>query len=324
MYMALLGTAESERLVRPTRSLHVVSDVISRPANYPCEDDFDAEWTSFAGNGETVPSSSHHLAETDLMRGAYAVTLMAHLEDSLRAHVIRQLDSIRLANLPKTFFAALQPAIDSLRGSVVRMVVNCAPRIGIGENGDSFYLAMLDNGVEVYATPLAVLSYVQGRIRSLFRIPTKDHPEFNGDREQFRSSKVALTRFHPDHLERASCDLVPVQRHPIEVAYVDRFGHMRVRSRDSATDVMRAVHDLCDERNLVGVAIDRGPVHSVLVGESLRALPDDTLGMYINPGDSDTTHYMELSHKWSPDLRPGAYEDFGRPRHGAEVAFSRL
>lgn len=135
-------------------------------------------------------------------------------------------------------------------------VANYAPRDNTntaeGSNGSDFYLATTASGLEIYTTPLSFLSGLEARNRvtSLYRIPTKGHPEFNGDHEQFRSARIARTRRHPDHLvpvfEYNSVDelvkaktadehpgIIPVDKRLGRIAFVDKFGNIKLELSDA-------------------------------------------------------------------------------------------
>src|ERR1019366_9061938 len=130
-------------------------------------------------------------------------------------------------------------------------LANCAPRskehTANGSNGTDFYLAVTHTGLEVYTTPLHFLQGLDSRdrIRALYRIPNEDNPEFDGEKQQFRSARVERDRQHPhilepvfqyrdrDALVRAKIEgsypqVIPKDTRPGHIAFIDKFGNIRI------------------------------------------------------------------------------------------------
>ncbi len=170
-----------------------------------------------------------------------------------------------------------------------------------GQNGADFYVALTDAGLEIYSTPLGFLSGLEARdrITALYRIPTKGHPEFNGEHEQFRSARVIRTRQHPDHLEPvfeyASREeliaakeagihppVIPVDPRTGYLAYVDKFGNVRGELAD-----MRSLYALDIGRRATLLVTNNGRSHEfeVEVAEDLRSAPLGRLAVYANCSD---------------------------------------
>lgn len=211
------------------------------------------------------------------------------------------------------------PEIDLDRAA--RTVVNVAPRdsqtTAEGKNGKDFYLAITAQGQEIYAVPPERLQALETRnqILACFQIPTENLPFTDGAHEQFRSSIVAIARYKPEVLvpvfqyrDRAALiaakaagthpDLIPEQEHPLEVAYVDKFGNVRL----SAKDVEQTLRELNAEKGdkvLIQVG-DAEPLEAYYV-DSLAEIPNGELGFYCNVADGEDPHsragYFELVKK---------------------------
>lgn len=181
-----------------------------------------------------------------------------------------------------------------------------------GKNGSDFLLAITTSGLEVYATPASFLSSLEARnrITALYRIPTKGHPEFDGEHEQFRSARVVRTRQHPDHLEplfeydsvedlarakqaAAHPNHIPLDTRPGRFAFIDTFGNVKIELQD--TNVLRqaAVGEL-----LRLVVHGQGETHEldVVAACDLASAPSDRLAIYTNCSDQfDTSSSVGLA-----------------------------
>lgn len=197
-------------------------------------------------------------------------------------------------------------------------VANYAPRDNAntseGSNGSDFFLATTESGLEIYTTPLSFLSGLEARnrITSLYRIPTKGHPEFNGDHEQFRSARIVRTRRHSDHLvpvfEYESTDelleakasdvhpgIIPVDKRVGHIAFVDKFGNTKVELGD-----IRPLQTLKLGQEVVLRVVNNNVEHEipVHVAEDLRSAPLGKLAIYANVSDfhdeASSTGLIEL------------------------------
>jgi len=197
-------------------------------------------------------------------------------------------------------------------------VANYAPRdnenTADGHNGSDFYLATTASGLEIYTTPLSFLSGLEARnrITALYRIPTKGHPEFNGDHEQFRSARVVRTRRHPDHLvpvfeydspdelvkaktEDTHPGVIPVDKRAGHIAFVDKFGNIKVELGD-----VRPLQQLKIGQEAALRVVNNNVEHTlpVHVAADLRSAPLGKLAVYANGSDftdeNSTTGLIEL------------------------------
>lgn len=218
--------------------------------------------------------------------------------------------------------AKLHPDVArELRASSLAVIAlaNYAPRddqsVAGGANGSDFYLAITDAGTEIITTPLSFLRGLDARdrITSLYRIPTKGHPEFDGDHEQFRSARVGRTRRHADHLapvfeyktrealvaakkDGTHPEVIPVDQRAGHIAYVDKFGNVRVELKHA--EVLRTLRIGEAATLLVKNAGDEYKL-DVEAASDLRSAPLGRLAVYHNVSDhvdggSTTTGYAEL------------------------------
>jgi hypothetical protein len=208
--------------------------------------------------------------------------------------------------------------LEASSGAVIALA-NYAPRDEAstqdGNNGSEFHLAITDSGLEVYVTPLRLLSGLarRNRIVGLYRIPNENHPEFDGDNEQFRSARVVRTRRHPEHLLpvfqyrdqeelvaaiRAGTypeDCIPTDKREGHIAYVDRFGNVRLELRDRSKLLRLGIG-----RTAALSVINNGEEYEVEVqlADNLHSAPLNRLTVYANCSDqADPTSpagYAEL------------------------------
>lgn len=191
-------------------------------------------------------------------------------------------------------------------GAIVALA-NYAPRdndnVAHDSNGSDFYLAITDAGLEIYATPLSFLRELEARNRiiALYRIPTKGHPQFNGEHEQFRSARVIRSRRHPEHLvpvfEYNSHDdllrakeqgthpqVIPREDRPGHLAFVDKFGNIKLELQDTQAITNRKVGE-----TMTLHITNKGKTYEfeVHIAENLRSAPLGKLAMYANCSDHD-------------------------------------
>ena len=341
-----LTPEERRALWRPTTALHVFSDVASqwRDGN-GIPKDFDADLTTWYRHLNFKGLRTADGIGDDLDVGAYCVELIACLVDGARDEVIKAFQNQGIDVNPKTLAVArsrlrqirekIHPDIENarkaLQSGAVRVIANVAKRSDETQetNGPDFHLALLDNGVEVYATPLEILEFVRGRIQALFRIPTRGHPAFRGDREQFRSSIIARSCEFPEHLVRVGdpTEVIPEQKEPLQLAYVDKFGNLRLRCTKAAQDYLR---EKVQGRATCIVKVGDVTLSDVRLVSCLNDLNENKWGLYCNSaelspedGGSDgdrPTHYLELIWKnYEATKTGGSWAALGKPELGASV-----
>ena len=334
--MTVLTPTTEQQLLQPTSALHVWSDV------FPSNGDLDPD--------ALLTTDARHLRLQNDHRfpiegAAYGVELVCQLQDAINSEIEAALRRAREHGRDPHPNIVLAQRI--CQTQAVRVIANCAPRDGENPNGPDFYLAITDNGVEIYATPLELLKHVRHRVLSLYRIPTQGHPLFDGDSEQFRSSIIARTCECLEHLEpiyqvgnreelqeRLAADPefspIPQQTTTLEVAYVDRFGN--IRARTPRNELVRST--LASSRNgeaLVGARVN-GVVIPAHLTQNLTSIPGGKLGIFQNIADGNQTDdeagYWELALRW-PDGgqlgdEPSAHQAFEHPPIGTPIQICAL
>jgi hypothetical protein len=184
-------------------------------------------------------------------------------------------------------------------------VANFAPRDDAhtrdNQNGEDFFLAVTTSGLEIYVTPLSFLSGLakRNRIRALYRIPTANHPEFNGDDEQFRSAVIARSRRHPDHLvpvyqysdtpalsvaklTGTHEEIIPTDIRSGHIAFVDKFGNVKLEEPK-----ISRLGNMAVGREVGLQIIQDGKRYElpVYVAKNLHSAPSETLVIYQNCSD---------------------------------------
>jgi hypothetical protein len=213
--------------------------------------------------------------------------------------------------------AASQGAVIALANKALRDKANTLN----GANGSDFYLAITDAATEIYVTPLSFLSSLEARnrITSLFRIPTKGHPEFDGDHEQFRSARVIRSRRHPDHLvpiyqykdreellyykaKGTHPNVIPTDVGKNHIAYIDKFGNVKID-----VDSTDGLDQISDGGSASLLLTNRGKQYAVDVIKSadLISSPIGKLAIYGNGSDfsdpNSERHYLELAVRVDDD-----------------------
>jgi hypothetical protein len=181
------------------------------------------------------------------------------------------------------------------------VLANYAPRDEkhTANNGSNFYLAITDADLEIYVTPVSALQDLEARnrIKALYEIPNKDHPEYNGEQEQFRSARVIRSRRHPEHLvpifEYADREAIIAAKkaglHPQtiaqdtrsgHIAFIDKFGNIKLETHN-----LSGFQEFKENAELVVSDGDREYKFSVKMAKDLRSAPLGVLAAYTNCSD---------------------------------------
>ena len=280
-------------------------------------DDFDAKLTTQVRNTGRWVDEKFQIGAWPAL-GDYGVVLL----DQLRQH---QIDAFREQRAGYAHSSALEehPDYTALANSVGKMavvgVVNWAPRTAEHQqkkkNGEEFYMGVSAAGVEIFAQMRFFRGlHARGRLEHLFRIPNDSGVWPRG--EQFRSSIVSQARSRPDVLQKVSLSEVPKLKLNGRLAYVDKFGNVRLEMRNSR-DTARAFKGR-KEINLVMCAAGYpekkyGYIANINIVSHLVEIPEGELGIYFNPADPSVKsgpHYVELVRRVSdPNANAGhAYE----------------
>lgn len=318
--MTELTRSELSSLKKPTLVLHAFSDTLSD------QGDFDSAITTDYRNLRL--RDTRYGIDNCLPRGAYGVELIEQLTGNLHSEIAKANGEAGLVNrLLGRVHPNIKAAEKALGNSTIRVIANSAPRTKERKNGKNFYLALTENGVEIYATPLEVLSYVRDRVTGLFEIPNEGNPVFDGKKEQFRSSIIGRSSEYPDHLRRVDPSIIPEQEHNLEIAYVDEFGNIRLRARDNAR-VQEEAHK-ANGTGEIGLSVDgeQSSVRAHLVS-CLDEIPEGEWGFYQNVADGTDPQgsgYFELVRKWeSNNSRVNGHTSIGRPKIGSSIQIGRV
>lgn len=243
--------------------------------------------------------------------GNYGAVLLAQLrEEQQRLYGVYE--DHKRTGLPDA--EVLRESLDS----TVVGVVNWAPRTKKhnqnGQNGEDFYLAQLGN--ETGELNLQILSQLpflsgvasRGLISNLWRV--RDNNPVWPKGEQFRSSIVSQLRNFPEGLEWQPTSVVPdLAQLGLYLAFADKYGNSRLE-KPADLDLPElpgaSVQLKVDGHELIAHGVTR-----------LTEIPEDELGIYINPADPRTAglpHYVELVRRVSDPNNPSnsAYETLRR------------
>jgi hypothetical protein len=287
----------------------------------PPPDDFDAVVTSVVRNTGGFQDREFAISDGGGVLGNYATVLVDDLRHQQREQAMEVLDGLGvtdIADLSPEQRASVHPddetRLRSLETAVVA-VVNEAPRTSdhhqTGQNGNDFYVATTNSGVEVYGQAHLLSSLdARGRIETLHRVPNgRVWPEG----EQFRSSVVSDARRHPEVLEEVPRDEnwpVPVLPDGTRLAYADKFGNVRVETSD-----IHATSKVLSGAERVDLVLEDGQVAigGLHVVSRLTDIPEGDVGVYVNPADREVENgpgYLEIVRRVSDpngDTQPRAY-----------------
>lgn len=276
------------------------SDVFT-PAGGPPIPDFDSALTAQVRNtGRFVDFESPigQWPET----GSYGAVLISELRKEQK----------RLADLYRAYERQDLPDAQVLSASLDKTIVgviNWAPRQQkhneTGQNGEDFYLASLDNNVIILSQlPFLRGVAVRGLVNAIYKV--KDDNPVWPKGEQFRSSIVSQLRNFPEGLDKQSLDILPDGHpNPLHLAFADKYGNGRIEKRP---DIMVPEIEV-GKRMLLLIEGSELPV----IGASrITNVPQNELGIYTNPADSETvgpSFYELLCRVDNPnDPRNSAYE----------------
>ncbi|MGD9129251.1 MAG: hypothetical protein PVJ09_02075 [Candidatus Woesebacteria bacterium] len=318
-----LTEEESRLLLRETAAIHIFSDVFTKLLDengIPV--DFDAELTTFYRLLMIEHLCTAHAIGSCQTLGAYAIELVANLLDLAQAAA-----SQRGISHPD-----LEAAKRTLESKAIRVTANIAERSEetAETNGPIFYLAILGNGLEVYVTPISLLKYVADRVIALFEIANEGHPLFDGKTEQFRSSVIARSHQIPDHLVRVlkPCELIPLQRQNLELAYVDKFGNLRLR--ESVTGERQGLLVDYDKwkRTCFQPSLRRQDAVRIIIAQHeirvnfarcLNDIPQGEWGLYRNATDGNSPYWELIYKDYEQTKRGGSWALLGKPALGSPV-----
>jgi hypothetical protein len=302
-------------LKRPGGSQVHFSDVVpevttSNDMGWWREADFDADLTiGMESTGSFPDLTTIPIGERPWV-ASYGLTLV----DDLVQTRAERLDGINASD------TTLHPDILTESRQAERAAIalgNYAPRNKehSANNGSNFFLAITESGLEIYATPVNLLQGldVRDRIIALYEIPNEDHPEYDGEHEQFRSARVTRTRRHPGHLrpifeysDRAALiaakeagthpvNAIPLDRRIGHVAFIDKFGNNKLELQDKGgLPISRKTDTSATLKVDTG---NRTYEFDVAVAADLRSAPLGRLAVWNNcsdQADSPRVGFVEL------------------------------
>lgn len=337
--MANLNSFEDNVLSRDVSTLHVFSDTLNargaRDARDPRFADFDAATTTDFRSLRLLGTDTRDSIARNPDLGAYGAETITKLQD----HAV---DLIQIIENRGRVTPNIERADFAIHHCTRQVVVNKAVRNRNQHersNGQDFLFGITYNGIEIYSTPDELLKFSRRDVISLFRIPNENHPLFDGKKEQFRSSIIALSRNFPDHLvslyryktqqelidaiERGEETTIPDQEHDLQIAFADRYGNVRARAK--SIDRFVLLEQFKNKSGVVGLIPHekRGekpiPAH---VTSCLDEIPGGEIGIYENTADDFhqspiAPGYLEIVRKF-PDgggeehVESDAYTTLGR------------
>ncbi len=257
--------------------------------------DFDAELTAQVRNAGKFHDAQFSIGYWPEL-GDYGAVLLEELR-RYQQHEIQRKDAAA-SGVPE------HPDTKVLRRSVdnaVVAVVNCAPRTHIHQeqnlNGDEFHVALTESGLEVYAQlPYFRGLQARGWIKEFYRIPNDSGAWPEG--EQFRSSCVTQVRSNTRVLVEEATSVIPSLDLPIRVAYVDKFGNVRLECAE-----LGMLQEHLVPGNTVRLEMESGKRGIVAhVVNRLTDIPEGEVGLYRNPADDPATTgpgYLEFVRRVS-------------------------
>ena len=298
-----------ELLSRPSRSIVHFNDVF-----FEHEVDFDAEMTVMFRNLTEFSSLMFPIGD-HFKNADYGIVLLDDLIDEER-RIIEKINSVGSPAGKEIFANRLEKQVLS--------VINCAPRnedtTCNGKNGLDFNLAITDNGLEIYCVPLERLQGLEtrNRILALYSIPNENLVSTDGEREQFRSSIITTSRYFPEKLEPVfeyddvnelleaksngtHPDVIPTQEHDSELAFIDKFGNVRISVRNA----QEFLGDISNKEFGDTIYISSGKSKKIKATyvTCLKDIPEGEVGFYQNIADQRNTwsgaSYFEIVKKSS-------------------------
>ncbi len=294
------GMKHFDMFTRPREATVQFSDVFGAIPGMEHHDasslyDFDAELTAQVRNAGKFHDAQFSIGYWPEL-GDYGAVLLEELRRYQKQELLRKRSGGSAG--PE------HPDVLVLHTSVERAVVavvNCAPRTNVHQelnlNGEEFHVAITSSGLEVYAQlPYFRGLQARGWIEEFYRIPNDAGAWPEG--EQFRSSCVTQVRSNTGVLVQEDTAVIPSLDLPIRVAYVDKFGNVRLECAD-----MGKLQELLMPGRAVNLEVEGGR-HSITahVVKRLTDIPEGEVGLYRNPADDPVASgpgYLEFVRRVS-------------------------
>lgn len=267
--------------------------------------DIDAELTTRIRNLGSLSDLTFPIGKQPTIAD-YSINLLNDLIEE-RARIIQLIQERNGKDLSQQF-----------HNKTILSIINKADRnettTAHGKNGEDFHLAITNNGLEIYAVPLKTLKTLETRnkILALYRIPNEKFVVSNGQKEQFRSSMIATTRYFPEILEpifqynneaelleakqkKTHPTVIPVQDTLAQFAFADKFGNVRIFVKDNTLFTQNIQQRKYGET--ISLHIGNKSLELLYV-TSLKEIPINTLAIYQNIADkAENTGYWEIVKK---------------------------
>ncbi len=309
-----------EILSRPVAGIVHFSDVFSEK-----EVDFDAELTAITRNLGNLSDITFPIGK-NLKLADYGVNLLNDLIEEQR-RIIKHIRQETGKVIENNF---------SSKGLIA--IANSAPRNSEstknGKNAQDFYLAITNNDLEIFTTPLSNLESLETRnkILALYKIPNEKIVTTDGNHEQFRSSIIATMRYFDDLLEPVfeyenvtklieakekglHPQIIPTQKKLIEFSFADKFGNVRISIKNN--NEFKKTIEGAEFGDLLNIKVGNSEIKKIRYRKSMKEFSKNEFGIYQNIADKDTlgASYWEIIKK---------SEDCNNEKESAVVILEKL
>ncbi len=301
-FMSNISKKYEDIMNRPIAGIVHFSDVFSeKPV------DIDAELTAITRNLGNLSDITFPIGK-NLKLADYGVNLLNDLIEEQR-RIIKHIKQETGKIVENNF---------SSKGIVA--IANSAPRNSKstknGKNAEDFYLAITNNDLEIFTTPLSNLQALETRnkIVALYRIPNEKLATTDGNHEQFRSSIIVTMRYfshlfeiifqykNVEELKKAKKNnthpkIIPVQENLAEFAFADKFGNVRISVKNNKE--FKKKFKNAKFGDLLNLKIGNSNNMQIVYTKSLKTLNSNEFGIYQNVADKKTQGacYWEIVKK---------------------------
>jgi len=272
------------------------------PQGAPPIYDFDSALTAqVRGNG--CFENANYPIGTWTAVGEYGLVTVADLRKE-QQRILEVYEDYGRANLPDA--QVIKKSLDQIVIAGCNWAVRRKEHHEKGQNGDDFFIAELDDNIQVIAQ-LQFLRGVasRGLVKALWRIRDENPVWPKG--EQYRSSIADQLRNFPEGLVPEELSKLPTDdRTKLFLAYADKYGNGRIGKPEQA-DVPEIILGKSYCLRVDGKSLD------AIGANRLTDIPEDALGIYVNPSDGEYSHgirYLELARRVADPNNPSssAYE----------------
>jgi hypothetical protein len=267
-----------------------LSDVLTPPGASPIYD-FDADLTAQVRNTGRFADAKFAIGPWT-STGDYGAVLLSELRQE-QHRLLGVFEEHDLAHLSDA--EAIRKSLGQMVVGVVNWAVRRQDHHERGQNGDPFYIAELDNGIQIVSQMKFLRGVAsRGLVNGLWLINDENPVWPRG--EQFRSSIASQLRNFPDGSVKHPLGLLPKDdRTAIALGYSDKYGNGRLEKPEGVESpeiipgevycIKADGHEL--KERAIGVT-------------SLTGIPEGWLGIYANPADAERTRgvsYLEIARR---------------------------